>query len=55
MLTVVTLVEDRNDMLETFLREFTTLSDRRFEIVVVVDVGGRQDPWDTVARFPQLP
>jgi len=54
VLTVVTLVKDRNDMLSTFLRGFTTQSDRRFEIVVV-DVGGRQDPWDIVARFPQLP
>ncbi len=54
MLTVVTLVKDRNDMLATFLRGFTTQSDPRFEIVVV-DVGGRENPWDIVARFPQLP
>ena len=54
MLTVVTLVKDRNDMLHTFLRGFTTQSDGRFEIVVV-DVGGREDPWDIVGTFPQLP
>jgi len=54
VLTVVTLVKDRNDMLGTFLRGFTTQSDGRFEIVVV-DVGGSEDPWDIVETFPQLP
>ena len=54
MLTVVTLVKDRNEMLGTFLRGFAEQRDARFE-VVVVDVGGRQDPRDTVATFPQLP
>ena len=53
MLTVVTLVKDRNEMLTTFLRGFASQTDRRFEIVVV-DAGGGQDPEDIIRRFPQL-
>jgi GT2 family glycosyltransferase len=54
VLTVVTLVKDRNEMLDTFLRAFTSQTDRRFEIVVV-DAGGCEDPEDIIGRFPQLP
>lgn len=54
MLTVVTLVKDRNEMLGTFLRGFTAQTDPRFEIVVV-DAGGRQDPKDIIESFPLLP
>jgi GT2 family glycosyltransferase len=53
VLTVVTLVKDRNEMLGTFLRGFAAQTDRSFEIVVV-DAGGREDPKDIVRRFPQL-
>jgi GT2 family glycosyltransferase len=54
VLTVVTLVRNRNEMLRTFLRGFAGQSDDRFE-VVVVDLGGREDPGDIIRRFPDVP
>lgn len=54
MLSVVTLVRDRNEMLRDLLRGLDGQTDRRFE-VVIVQAGGQQDPARIVELFPELP
>jgi GT2 family glycosyltransferase len=54
MLSVVTLVRDRNEMLRGLLRGLDGQSDTRFE-VIIVQAGGQQDPARIVELFPDLP
>lgn len=53
MLSVVTLVRNRNEMLHELLRGLERQTDRRFE-VVIVQAGGEQDPARIVDLFPDL-
>lgn len=53
MLSIVTLVRDRNSMLHGMLRGLAHQRDRRFELIVV-RAGGRQDPADIIGLFPDL-
>jgi GT2 family glycosyltransferase len=53
MLSIVTLVRNRNAMLRGLLRGLERQTDRRFELVVV-QAGGQQVPEDIVAEFPDL-
>jgi GT2 family glycosyltransferase len=54
MLSVVTLVRNRNEMLHGLLRGLDGQTDRRFELIVV-QAGGQQDPARIVELFPDLP
>ena len=53
MLSIVTLVRDRNALLREFLRGLAHQTDPRFELVVV-QAGGRQDPERITRLFPHL-